>query len=359
MFKKFSRIAITLFLGVFGGLALVDYLAGIAAAHAFFSTTPLNMLWVQYSASIIILAICTLLAWLLSKGITEGIIKLTAYIDKWQSDKSVSDLMLMLIAVLIGLLMAYLCGSLTNRIPSTMIALTVNVVLYLLFPYMCVRILWKRMADFPSLFKRKDSKKRAVSSAKILDASAIMDGRIYDVCKAGFIEGQIIIPEFAVQEIMLIADSEDSLKRNRARRALDIIKALSDELKLPVEVRSISYEDITDNDTMLLRFATENNAAIITTDYNMNKSAALHKVKVLNVNELTNALKVALIPGDILNTRILKAGKEKNQGLAYLDDGTMIVVENGFAYVGQTCDVTVTNVMQTAAGRMIFARIAD
>ncbi|MBQ9950202.1 MAG: TRAM domain-containing protein [Clostridia bacterium] len=359
MFKKISRIAITL-LGAGAGFALANIL-NVELPKLYTEMAFLGAVWFKVATVVTFVLLLGFIAWLLSKPITNGIVKLATRADAWQADKSVSDLFAVIAALILGLGIAYLCGNLTDKIPSKMLSLTVTVIIYLMCPYVCVRIMWKRRDDLPltAFLRKKDAKKTGLLPCKVLDASVIIDGRIYDVCKTGFLEGKLIVPDFVVNEIMQVADSEDVLKRNRGRRGLDIIRDLQDELKLPVEVREVSYDDVQDYDTKLLRFAIENNAVLVTTDYNLNKAANVRKVRSLNINELTNAVKTTLIPGEELEVRIIKPGKERSQGLAYLDDGTMLVVENGMDRLGEVCRVEVTNVMQTAAGRMIFAKTTE
>lgn len=193
-----------------------------------------------------------------------------------------------------------------------------------------------------------------VGIPKILDTSVIIDGRIYDLSKSGFIEGELIIPSFVLEELRHIADSSDALKRNRGRRGLDVLKNI--QMTAKVKIEEIEHNDGTEVDTMLLKLAKKINAKVITNDYNLNKVAAVQEVEVLNINELANAIKPIVLPGEEMNVRVMKDGKENGQGVAYLEDGTMIVVEGGKYLIGKTLDVIVTSVLQTAAGRMIFAK---
>ncbi len=190
---------------------------------------------------------------------------------------------------------------------------------------------------------------------KVLDTSVIIDGRIFDICKAGFLEGELVIPSFVLDELRHIADSADSLRRNRGRRGLDILQKIREELDCPVRVEDWD-EDGAEVDVKLLRLAKRLNGAVMTNDYNLNKVAGVAKVPVLNINELAGALRPVVLPGEEMAVRIVREGKEPGQGVAYLDDGTMVVVENG-RRVGETLDVEVTTVLQTSAGRMIFTRI--
>ena len=192
--------------------------------------------------------------------------------------------------------------------------------------------------------------------AKILDTSVIIDGRIADIYKTGFVEGGLIIPNFVLDELRHIADSSDLLKRNRGRRGLDILNKLRKEFEGILKIVDKDYEDIAEVDSKLVRLAQDMNGCIITNDFNLNKVAQVQGVLVLNINELANAVKPVVLPGEEMVIHLIKEGKEMGQGIAYLDDGTMIVVENGKRFMGQTITVLVTSVLQTAAGRMIFAK---
>lgn len=194
---------------------------------------------------------------------------------------------------------------------------------------------------------------------KVLDTSVIIDGRIFDICKTGFVEGTLIIPYFVLEELRHIADSSDSLKRNRGRRGLDILNRIQKELDIDVRIWDKDVKDAKEVDIKLLKLAKELGGKVVTNDYNLNKVAEFQGVPVLNINELANAVKPILLPGEEMSILVSKVGKEMNQGIAYLDDGTMIVIENGKRYVNETIDVVVTSILQTAAGRMIFARPKD
>ncbi len=197
----------------------------------------------------------------------------------------------------------------------------------------------------------------AHSEPKILDTSVIIDGRILDIISTGFVEGKIIIPSFVLDELRHIADSSDSLKRNRGRRGLDILNELKNTKMIPVEIMEIDYQDLEEVDSKLLRLAGEIQGKVVTNDFNLNKVAKLQKVKVLNINDLANAIKQVVLPNEEMTVTVIKEGKEQDQGLAYLNDGTMIVVEGGKKYVGHTIKVVVNTVLQTSAGRMIFAKV--
>ena len=192
---------------------------------------------------------------------------------------------------------------------------------------------------------------------KLLDTNVIIDGRIADICRTGFLEGTLLIPVFVLEELQHIADSPDTLRRVRGRRGLDVLKQIQDESsKLKVEVMNIDFDDIAEVDSKLVRLAQKVKGKIITNDFNLNKVAQLRGVEVLNINDLSNAVKPVVIPGETMKVQVVKDGKEPGQGVAYLEDGTMIVIENGHRYLSRTISVEVTSALQTSAGRMIFAK---
>jgi uncharacterized protein YacL len=205
-------------------------------------------------------------------------------------------------------------------------------------------------------------KKRERSShyqLKILDTSVIIDGRIADICQTDFLEGELIIPRFVLNELQAIADSSEPLKRNRGRRGLDVLNKINKIHSNKIKIISRDYPELKTVDTKLIKLAKEIDAKVLTNDYNLNKLAQLENVTVLNINDLANVLKSIILPGEELITQIIKEGKESGQGVAYLDDGTMIVVENGINSIGEKVKVIVTSILQTPAGRMIFGRIKE
>ena len=194
---------------------------------------------------------------------------------------------------------------------------------------------------------------------KILDTSAIIDGRIADVCEAGFLDGTLVVPQFVLKELQSVADSADSLKRNRGRRGLDILQKIQKMSWTDVTISDMDFPDVREVDLKLIELALVTQGKIVTNDFNLNKVAQLRGVEVLNINELANALKPVVLPGEFMTVFILKEGKEYNQGVAYLDDGTMVVVDNARRLIGKTLDVVVTSVLQTTAGKMIFGRYIE
>ncbi|PKL18374.1 MAG: PIN domain nuclease [Spirochaetae bacterium HGW-Spirochaetae-5] len=194
---------------------------------------------------------------------------------------------------------------------------------------------------------------------KILDTSVIIDGRIADICDTGFLEGILVIPNFVLNELQMIADSADSIKRNRGRRGLDILNKMQKDQSIMVKISDMDFKDIPEVDAKLVQLAKVMKAKVITNDFNLNKVAEFHGVDVLNINLLSNSLKPIVLPGEEMRVLLVKEGKDSNQAIGYLDDGTMVVVENGRRRMNDEVDVTVTSVLQTTAGRMIFTRLKE
>lgn len=194
------------------------------------------------------------------------------------------------------------------------------------------------------------------ASLKILDTCVIIDGRIVDICRSGFIEGELVIPSFVLEELRHIADSQDSLKRNRGRRGLDVLNMLQKDIEFPVRIESVELNSDSEVDSALLKLAKKLDGKVLTIDYNLNKVAEFQGVPVLNINELANSVKPIALPGEDMMVQVIKDGKENGQGIGYLEDGTMIVIDGGRRHIGESLNVTVTSILQTAAGRMIFAK---
>jgi uncharacterized protein YacL len=214
---------------------------------------------------------------------------------------------------------------------------------------------WLEPAHLIGLFRAAGLRRRY----KVLDTSVIIDGRIADICETGFMDGTLVIPQFVLKELQLVADSSDSMKRNRGRRGLDILQKIQKMSGLDVLVSDMDFPDVREVDLKLIELARTLQGKIVTNDFSLNKVAQLRGVEVLNINDLANSLKPVVLPGEIMKVFILKEGKEYNQGVAYLDDGTMVVVDNARKLIGKTIDVVVTSVLQTTAGKMIFGRFID
>lgn len=263
---------------------------------------------------------------------------------------------------IVGIVAAGVIGfATTSLLPDLpMVLLPVQLFLLVLLGYLGITIGRKIGGEVQS---RKSSAWVRMGSAetsnKILDTSVIIEGRIADLCETGFLEGTFIIPQFILHELQHIADSSDSMKRARGRRGLDILHRIQKMVDIDVRIVENDFPQIRNVDAKLVALAKEIDAKIITNDLNLNKVAELQGVRVLNINELSNSLKPVVLPGEILRVFILKEGKEAGQGVAYLDDGTMIVVDNAKRLIGKTVDVVVTSVLQTTAGRMIFTRLRE
>ncbi|VXA93196.1 putative membrane protein possibly involved in RNA binding [Bacillus sp. 349Y] len=288
---------------------------------------------------------------------------------KWFEDSlvkaPVTDLLFGSLGLIIGLIVAYLLGIAVNQLEFPILNAVVPVLLTLLLGYLGFQVGFKKRDEMVGLFGNQRSKKKdseeddeanAVKTLKILDTSVIIDGRIADICQTGFLEGIVVIPQFVLEELQHIADSSDVLKRNRGRRGLDILNRIQKELPVEVQIYEGDFEEIQEVDSKLVKLAKLTNGIVVTNDFNLNKVCDLQGVQVLNINDLANAVKPVVLPGEELKVQVIKDGKEHNQGIAYLDDGTMIVVEEGRNYIGKYIDVLVTSVLQTSAGRMIFAK---
>jgi uncharacterized protein YacL len=239
-------------------------------------------------------------------------------------------------------------------------SVSMKILLDAVFAYLGLMVLIHKgkELDLPSLFHLAKEKPQA-ETCKILDTSVIIDGRIADICETGFVEGTLIIPQFVLRELQHIADSSDTLKRNRGRRGLDILQRIQKKVDVPVKIHDLDFPEIREVDGKLVALAKVLGAKVVTNDFNLNKVAELHGVSVLNINELANSLKPVVLPGEDMKVYVLKEGKEYNQGIGYLDDGTMVVIDNGRKWIGQTVEVCVTSVLQTTAGRMIFTRMKE
>jgi len=277
----------------------------------------------------------------------------------------VSDLLFATLGLIVGLLVAFLLSLPLQQVPVLNMFLPIFV--SLLLGYLGFTVGYKKkdeLIQFFSLSRLKEKGQKADHDEtvrenvffKLLDTSVIIDGRIADVVETGFMEGILVVPEFVLEELQHIADSSDMLKRNRGRRGLDILKRIQGGKHVEVRIVDQDYDDIHEVDSKLMKLAKEMGAKIVTNDFNLNKVCELQGIPVLNINDLANAVKPIVLPGEELVVQVIKDGKEHGQGVAYLDDGTMIVVEGGKDFIGEQIGVTVTSVLQTSAGRMVFAK---
>ncbi len=306
--------------------------------------------------------------YILSPSIIRTILRVVSKVESDLQKLPAVDIAIGLLGLILGLVVANLLA--VSLTPIPIIGEYFPLILNIVFGYLGVGLALKKKEEIVLLFgvipKLKDKlslkgvKKEAtygeISYPKILDTSVIIDGRIFDIYKSGFIEGAILIPRFVLNELQYVADSTDPMKRSRGRRGLDILAKLQKEGKDKVKIVEEDVEGKSVDDK-LIALAKKLNAEIITTDYNLNKVASIEGVKVLNINELANALKPLVLPGEELVVQIIREGKESGQGVGYLDDGTMVVVEEGKHHIGRVAELQVTSVLQTAAGRMIFGKI--
>jgi uncharacterized protein YacL len=275
-----------------------------------------------------------------------------------------TDLLLGVFGLIVGLLLAWLISIPFGYLKIPFLQFSVALFAFVALGYLGVSVAIRKRDDWRVFTKffatgRVNSEVPFLPASKILDTSVIIDGRIADVVKTGFIEGRLTVPSFVLRELQTIADSEDPLKRNRGRRGLDILKSLQHEPRIELEILEREYPEITGVDEKLTKLARDINAVILTNDYNLNKIADIQGVKVLNLNELANALKPVVLPGEEMVVNLIKEGKEAGQGVGYLDDGTMVVVDGGKYHLGEEVEVLVTSVLQTPAGRMIFSKLKE
>jgi uncharacterized protein YacL len=264
------------------------------------------------------------------------------------------------VAIVIGILFGYAVASwLLLWIPGTNpnFRIYIIVTFVLIFGFMGIFLGLKFGSSWQALLSAVERHKSNTNTLKLVDTSVIIDGRISDICDSGFIEGTLMVPRFVLLELQHIADSSDVLRRAKGRRGLDILKELQrDSSRVDVEVIEDDPQDVREVDSKLVRLAQKYSAKILTNDFNLNKVAQIEGIIVLNINDLANALKPAVLPDEQMEVKIIKEGKEATQGVGYLDDGTMVVVDGGRVHMGKMVQVIVTSVLQTAAGRMIFTR---
>ncbi|SHJ89931.1 PIN/TRAM domain-containing protein [Paramaledivibacter caminithermalis] len=361
MLNKIIRVSLA-FAGAMAGYAIGLLVSKILKAQQFFNMAPLTTLQ-ELIISIVGAVIFGFLffiitPWLMKKGLNSA-----NWVETELQKIPTTDILVGSIGLIIGLIIAYLISRLIIPIPY--VGIVLSIILHVFLGYLGVSIATKKINDLinlPNIFKRSSNKDKVsnkvvyASVPKILDTSVIIDGRIADVCKTGFIEGPLVIPEFVLKELRHIADSSDSLKRNRGRRGLDILNKIQKELDIEVQITDMDFEDIAEVDIKLVKLGQVLSGKVVTNDFNLNKVSELQGVPVLNINELANAVKPVVLPGEEMVVQVIKEGKEMGQGVAYLDDGTMIVVDGGKKHIGKTMDVLVTSVLQTAAGRLIFAK---
>lgn len=359
-------------------LVLVGLLSGFMIGEKIYIAflAPINILpdifavWV--GVVIIFSLLFAVIGFFIARPLLNALVRSARFLEQRLANVPFKGLVAGTLGLIAGLVVATLTSSAVKELP--IIGPYMPIVLTLLFGYLGASLgyHWRDMlsalTDMPAFSRRsrKDTKQpmaqntelQGVGHPKVLDTSVIIDGRIVDIARTGFLEGPLVITQFVLDELRHIADSGDPLKRNRGRRGLDILNELQ-ELDVQVVTISKDYEHIPEVDAKLVQLAKEIGGYVVTNDFNLNKVASFQKVRVLNVNELAGAIKTVVLPGEEMTVEIVARGKGADQGVGYLDDGTMIVVEGGRNHIGETHKVVVTSVIQTNAGRMIFVRLED
>ena len=342
---------------------IIGFVLGYQVAHYSFTVlawanipaTPTTSI----GASIISGSVFGLIFYFITPWVINKIVRLTGWFEAKLTDIPTQDIALGFLGVVLGLLIATPVSVVLFRVPIVGIYLASGALVILAYlGFTLVNSRKEELSFITSVFNRpgKSAEKQSAKLLKVLDTSVIIDGRIMDICTTGFVEGTMVIPGFVLEELRHIADSSDLLKRNRGRRGLDILNKMQKDLHVPVQIWEQDFAELGEVDSKLVRLTKKLKGKIVTNDYNLNKVCELQGVPVLNINELANAVKPVVLPGEEMAVQVIKDGKEAGQGVAYLDDGTMIVVENGRKYIGDHLEVVVTSVLQTAAGRMIFAK---
>ena len=400
MLDKAIKFFITLTCAIVGGAALRQaspFL--ISYINLEFFKIETGIFELTLASLVLILAgafIGGLAGFFISPYLIEKLRNFTSFVEKQLSKMPINDVIAGAVGLAIGLIIANLLGSAFARIP--IVGNYIPIIFSLVLGYLGVHLTIKKRKEITNSFdsikeilrnreaaksgkeiektheqnpaqivqetppaeKAKVNlvklKKHEDKNYKLLDTNVIIDGRIADICNTGFLEGTILIPVFVLEELQYIADSSDTLRRVRGRRGLDVLQKIREDSRLEVEIMNVDFDDIQGVDSKLVRLAQKLGGKIITNDFNLNKVAQLRGVDVLNINELSNAVKPVVIPGETMKVQVVKDGKEPGQGVAYLDDGTMIVIENGHRYLSRTISVEVTSALQTSAGRMIFAK---
>ena len=360
MLKKIIRVIFTI-IGFISGYIISGILINIFILK---EITFLSKPFAIISVRIILTLLFGLILYFVSPRIYDSIVKVIEYIEKNIQRLTAAELLYGGLGALISLILTSLIGLPLNRIDLYGLGPILFVLLNLIFAIIFASIFVEKKDDISNLLvnlrksnaKEKKSKVSVKNNPKVLDTSVIIDGRIFDICQTGFVEGPLVIPSFVLDELRHISDSADSLKRNRGRRGLDILNKIQKELEIETQIWEGDFPEIQEVDSKLLKLAQTLKGKVVTNDFNLNKVAEFQGVPVLNINELANAIKPIVLPGEEMKVIVVKDGKEATQGIGYLDDGTMIVVEGGRRFMGEQIIVIVTSVLQTAAGRMIFAK---
>lgn len=310
--------------------------------------------WVSVAAEALLISVMAVVGYLAGRPLSEKISGFLSNVIKKAREMPAKEFFLACFGLLFGCLLAFLVSQIFRNISNEVLVTCLNVIVYLCFGVLGVRVMTIRRDDIDLPVKKSETSGRG---GTVLDTSILIDGRTVDLFRTGFLVEPIYIPKFVLNELSRLSDSQDDRKRSRGRIGMDTVKKLREEKS--VILSSDDFEGLSTLDDKMIAFAKEKGAAIMTNDYSMNMVASLQGVKILNINELVNALKPTVVAGDELTIEISKIGKDPRQGVGYLDDGTMVVVEDGSRHQGEQLTVTVTSMLQTNAGKIIFARIKN
>ncbi len=373
-----QRFIKTLF-AFFGGLVGLSFMSVLGQSDIYQQATSGQgmPIWLHTVLLISGIFIFAFISYIISPRIYKRMQKSLKIMEQNMNQLQMADIVFGGIGLVAGLVISYFISALFRDYLPAPLAMALSILLYVTLGLLGARLFQRRWHELPILMDMKRPERsiierialnqqerhlRAEDSSqtpKLLDSSVLIDGRIIDIYKTGFLEGKLIVPQFILEELQKVADSSDGMKRKRGRRGLDVVGELQKIEGIDISVGE--YENASDDevDMKLLKLTKNLNGKIMTNDYNLNRVSELSGVHVLNINELSNALKPALISGEEMSVLVVKEGKEQNQGVGYLDDGTMIVIENGKGMIGEKIAVVVTSILQTAAGRMIFVKPRD
>ena len=384
MLRRILTAAIAVLLTVTGLILMEQLLPQISyfLGYNIHSTGLLGYSYIHWLFAIVSVLFFGWIGWVITPFLIKFLLKYSEIVASVLAKVPSADIIVSLIGVLVGLILANLIGAPFSRLP--IVGPYIPIVLSIILALTGAKVASHKSKDILGLFYRSraqgkdlpvkteemelDQQEDAVvdadslpvelaASNKLLDTSVIIDGRISDILKTGFLEGNLVIPRFVLDELQRLSDSSDNLKRSKGRRGLDFIHELQEIFPHVVIVNDMEYEMIKDVDSKLIALAKDTGSMIVTNDFNLNKVASIQGIRVLNINDLANAVKPVVIPGEEMTVYLLREGKESGQAIAYLQDGTMIVVEGGRKYIGNKIRIAVTSVLQTSAGRMIFAKV--
>ena len=384
MLRRILTAVIAVLLTVTGLILMEQLLPQISyfLGYNIHSTGLLGYSYIHWLFAIVSVLFFSWIGWVITPFLIKYLLKYSEVVASVLAKAPSADIIVSLIGVLVGLILANLIGAPFSRLP--IVGSYIPIILSIVLALTGAKVALYKSKDIIGFFNRsrpadnpvldnggemvQDQQEETVvdaasmpaelvSSNKLLDTSVIIDGRILDILKTGFLEGNLVIPHFVLDELQRLSDSSDNLKRAKGRRGLDLIHELQDMTGHVVIVRDLEYDAFQDVDSKLIALAKDTGSAVVTNDFNLNKVASIQGIRVLNINDLANAVKPVVIPGEEMTAYLLREGKESGQAIAYLQDGTMIVVEGGRKYIGNKIRVAVTSVLQTSAGRMIFAKV--